>query len=89
MEHIIFRVKVPKEHSFLDPPAKEEIVSVMQRTPQEHMSTIMEEIAAVELFLPQERIQDRIVEQLLDIVVPPVMEEIVHAVQTAMEMDIV
>ena len=43
----------------------------------------VEEITAVQ-FMPQERIQERIVEQPADIVVPPIKGEIVDAVQTAM-----
>ena len=45
MEHIVFEVLVPQEHSFFVPSMKEEIVAVMQCTQQERMRvpTIMEE----------------------------------------------
>ena len=37
MEHNVFEASVQQEHSFLVPLMKEEIVAVVQCTPQEHM----------------------------------------------------
>ena len=55
-------------------------MAVMQGAPQErmHVPTV-----------PHERMQERIVAQPADTVVPPVKEEVVDTVQTAMEMKIV
>ena len=47
----------------------------------------VQEITAVQ-FMPQERIQERIVEYPADIVVPPIQGDIVEAVQTAIEIEI-
>ena len=75
VEHIVLEVSVHTGAQFLcASDQRSNRGSYVVRTPQEHMRvpTVMKEIAAVELFLPQELVQERIVEQIVDIVVPPI-----------------